>query len=182
MRNEIVKLLENEDFVKKIIIMEDAEEVKKSFKENGVEVSDSELDEVGSVMNEIVEILNKMPEEELKSVSGGNNNEMKNNKEMRNNNVWGVNFIRKTVGYKPEQYSNQIIKSNVGVGRFSCGKEIEGIQLLSREQTTGSEFKDFVGKNANEIALGSMVAASTAMLIGGAYGVKELVIWYKNRH
>lgn len=174
MRNEIVKLLENEDFVKKIIIMEDAEEVKKSFKESGVEVSDSELDEVGSVMNEIVEILNKMPEEELKSVSGGN-------KEMRSNNVWGANFIREAVGYKPEQYGDQIIKSNVGVGRFSYGKEIEGVQLLSRKQTTGSGFKDFVGENANEIALGTMVAASTMAIVGGVYGAKKLVSWYKNK-
>lgn len=174
MRDAIIKLLENKDFVEKIIAMEDAQEVKKSFKENGVEISDSELDELGAIISEIVEILNKMPEDELNSVSGG--------AELRSSNIWGADLIRKAVGYKPTQFNDEIIKSRVDVGTVSWGKEIEGVQLKSKGKYTNSDFKNFIGRNANEIALGTIVAVGTTALCGGAYGSKYLVRWYKKNY
>ena len=189
MRDEVVKLLENEDFVKKIIITEDVKEVKKLFKENGVEVSDSELDEMGSIISDIIEILNKIPEEELKSVSGGET-------EMRSGNIWGANLIRRIAGYEPARYSDDVMsikveddenknswfKSFPFFGSKNEVKEIGIVHQTSKGKDADSNLKNFIGKNANEIALGSMVAASTAMFIGSVYGVQRLVIWYKNRH
>ena len=171
MRDVIIKLLENKDFVEKIITVENTEEVRKLFKENGIEIDDSELDELGSVMSEIIEILDKMPEDELNSVSGG--------AELRSINILGADLIRKAVGYEPAQYDDNITEYTKG---YINKEHFKVIKLLSEEQPTDSSFKNFVGKNANEIALGTIVAAGTAAIIGGAYGAKRLVSWYKKNH
>lgn len=174
-RSEIIKLLEDKDFVQKIVTMEDVEEVKKSFKNKGVEISDNELNELGAIMNEIIEILNKMPEEELNSVSGG--------AELRSSNIWGANLIRKAVGYKPAQYSDKDITQTSGGGLFGGTKTTSSTrELLAPEKITGSKFKDFVGQNANEIALGTMAAVGTAAIVGGAFGAKKLLNWYKTKY
>lgn len=71
MREKILELLENKDFAKEIMYMKSKEEVAKALSDKGVVPTDAELDELGSMIREIIGKLETLPERELQEVAGG---------------------------------------------------------------------------------------------------------------
>lgn len=71
MREKLVKLLENEDFINKILSMKTDEEVKNEFKSNEVELSDEELASIKKGYGKVMENLEKLDDNTLKELSGG---------------------------------------------------------------------------------------------------------------
>ncbi|MDR1627461.1 MAG: hypothetical protein LBR79_01645 [Oscillospiraceae bacterium] len=71
MNDKIKEKLKNKDFLKKIIGLETKEEVKKAFSEEGLEISEQEVEEIGEYINACVDKLSKMPEDDLEKISGG---------------------------------------------------------------------------------------------------------------
>lgn len=75
MRKEILKKLENEKFMDKIINMKTQAEVKEAFKKENIGISNDELKEVGKTIYSMLDQISKMPmnlsKEELEKVSGG---------------------------------------------------------------------------------------------------------------
>ena len=67
---KVNELLSDTEFFKKIISMKTAEEVQSAFEKAGAEVPIEDVQEIGAVINEVLEKLN---EENLESVSGGVN-------------------------------------------------------------------------------------------------------------
>ncbi len=66
----INELLADKDFFKKITSMKTPEEVVGAFKEEGIEISTEEVQEIGAMINEVV---GKLNEDYLENVSGGGN-------------------------------------------------------------------------------------------------------------
>ena len=66
--NKVNKLLENKDFFEKISEMKNAEDVMKTFKEKGVELSIEDIKELERMNHKAIEEMN---EEGLENVSGG---------------------------------------------------------------------------------------------------------------
>lgn len=174
MKNEIVKLLEDRDFVQKLMTREDVEDVKKLFKDKGVEVSDSDINELGEVMNEIVETLGKMSEEELRAICGGREQNQPGTPLIEHHDVPGAAWIRSLVGYKPEKLGDVKI-----TGVFS--KEFSR-KVVESFQSTGSAVKDFIGVYANEIAASTITLTAATALLGGAYGIKKGIRWYRRNY
>ncbi|MDR1627462.1 MAG: hypothetical protein LBR79_01650 [Oscillospiraceae bacterium] len=71
MNDKIKEKLKNKDFLKKIIGLETKEEVKKAFSEEGLEISEKEVEEIGEYINACMDKLSKMPEDDLEKISGG---------------------------------------------------------------------------------------------------------------
>lgn len=71
MREKLVKLLENEDFINKILSIKTDEEVRNEFKSNGVELSDEELENIKKAYGKVMETLEKLDDDTLKELSGG---------------------------------------------------------------------------------------------------------------
>ena len=68
-----VNALRNPDFAKKILEMQNPEQVKEAFKEKGVEISVEEINLMSEIVNTVLESkdLNCLNSEELSKVSGG---------------------------------------------------------------------------------------------------------------
>ncbi len=71
MDKKIIEKLNNKEFVRKIINFETKEEVKKAFADEGVEVTEKDIDDLGEMIVNMVSKISEMPEEELDKVSGG---------------------------------------------------------------------------------------------------------------
>jgi hypothetical protein len=72
MNDKIKEKLKDKDFLKKIIGLETKEEAEKAFSEEGLEISEKEVEEIGEYINACVDKLSKMPEDDLEEISGGN--------------------------------------------------------------------------------------------------------------
>lgn len=171
MKNEIVKLLEDRDFVQKLMTREDVEDVKKLFKDKGVEVSDSDINELGEIMNEIVEALGKMSEEELKAICGGTDSgdapmEVFDN---GHKSLPGVDRVRRALGYEPTTAAKD--------SRYP-----KWFKKVNDGKSTGSAVKDFIGIYANEIAASTITLTAATAIVGGVYGIKKGIRWYKRNY
>lgn len=71
MNEKLTKLLENRDFVEKILNMETDEEVKNEFKSNGVDLTDEEILEIKKAYGQVAEKLEKLDDGTLEKLSGG---------------------------------------------------------------------------------------------------------------
>lgn len=67
-RKKFEKLMQNEDFVMKILDLQNIEEVRAEFEKNGVKISSDELEKLG---NELENISGMVTEEDLSNISGG---------------------------------------------------------------------------------------------------------------
>ena len=176
MKNEIVKLLEDRDFVQQLMTIEDVEDVKKLFKNKGVEVSDSDINELGEIMNEIVETLGKMSEEELRAICGGGPKQADGSipREVAAKGrrpVCMANLLRKIVGYEAT--------TAVEDPRYN---EDEWLGVVNVGKSTGSAVKDFIGAYANEIAASTITLTAATAIVGGAYGIKKGIRWYRRNY
>lgn len=76
MTNDINKLLEDKDFVEKILVMKTPEEIQKAFSDKGVKISIEELEEIAKNVSQIINNPNAKEEiidNEMESISGGAN-------------------------------------------------------------------------------------------------------------
>ncbi len=76
MINDINKLLEDKDFVEKILVMKTPEEIQKAFSDKGVKISIEELEEIAKNVSQIINNPNAKEEiidNEMESISGGVN-------------------------------------------------------------------------------------------------------------
>lgn len=182
MKDEVIKLLENEDFVQKLIVIENVKDTKKLFKDKGVEVSDSDIDELGEIVNKMIEILEKMPEEKLKAISGGKNADMSGETPQivlaKDHCVPGADCIRKAVGFRPKMVAK--------AKGYDSDKTGEWMGVYCGYESTGSKYKDFVGEYANEIAsavIGSvMTLAFVEAISKGNSIIKKGLGWYRRKY
>lgn len=72
MDKKIIEKLNNKEFARKIINFETKEDVKKAFADEGVEVTEKDIDDLGEMIVNMISKISEMPEEELEKVSGGN--------------------------------------------------------------------------------------------------------------
>ena len=68
-QNKFNELIQNEDFVKKIIQLDKVEDVQKEFKANGVEVTLDEIEQLGDLI--AAEETKSLTPEELDNITGG---------------------------------------------------------------------------------------------------------------
>ncbi len=71
LQNKIIELLNNKDFSEKLLLLENDIQVKEHFKIYGVEISDSELENVRKLIFDMVICADKLSDSDLKNVSGG---------------------------------------------------------------------------------------------------------------
>ena len=74
LENTINKLLENKDFVEKILVMKTPQEIQKAFSDNGVEISVKELEEIAKNIYKLINNPNRKEsviDSELENISGG---------------------------------------------------------------------------------------------------------------
>ncbi len=70
--NELKQVLENKDFVERIVKMETPEEVQKAFAEKGVEISKEEVQALGYIINKVCEKKSTvLSQEDLNEIAGG---------------------------------------------------------------------------------------------------------------
>lgn len=67
-KEKFQKLMEDEDFITKILELQTESEVKSEFEKNGVKISDEELK---NLADEFDKILSSIDEEDLSAISGG---------------------------------------------------------------------------------------------------------------
>ena len=72
MDKKIIEKLNNKEFARKIINFETKEDVKKAFADEGIEVTEKDIDVLGEMIVNMISRISEMPEDELKKVSGGN--------------------------------------------------------------------------------------------------------------
>ncbi len=72
MDKKIIEKLNNKEFARKIINMSTKEEVKKAFADEGIEISEDEINNLGEMIVNMISKISEMPEDELEKVSGGN--------------------------------------------------------------------------------------------------------------
>ncbi|MBR2735641.1 MAG: hypothetical protein IKE05_05565 [Clostridia bacterium] len=71
-KEKIKKLLQDEDFITKLLEMQTREEVQEEFKRQGIDVSLEEVGELGSIINYLIkEEKTQLSEEDLVKISGG---------------------------------------------------------------------------------------------------------------
>ena len=76
MANDINKVLEDKDFVEKILVIKTPEEIQKAFSDKGVKISIEELEEIAKNVSQIINNPNakeKITDNEMESMSGGAN-------------------------------------------------------------------------------------------------------------
>ncbi|MDR1627877.1 MAG: hypothetical protein LBR79_03810 [Oscillospiraceae bacterium] len=73
MRKEIQKLLEDKDFVEKLLKLKEQSEVKELFAtEGGLEdITDDEVEELGQKLRDLIQRVTSLPEDELENIGGG---------------------------------------------------------------------------------------------------------------
>ncbi len=71
MRKELEKILENEEFVKELMLKETREEAKKAIEEKGVLATDEEMEELYQFYSALYKECQKMSKEQLLQISGG---------------------------------------------------------------------------------------------------------------
>ncbi len=76
MKEQILKLLDNIEFCEKLVELKSEDEVKKHFKDNGVEVTDQDVLEIKETINSIEQEVNKLDNEALEIISGGSGTEV----------------------------------------------------------------------------------------------------------
>jgi fructose-1,6-bisphosphatase len=76
MTNDINELLEDKEFVEKILVMQTPEEIQKAFEDKGVKISIKELEEIAKNISKLVSRPNqneKIADSEMENISGGIN-------------------------------------------------------------------------------------------------------------
>ncbi len=76
-KEKFKKLMQNEEFVTKLLEMQTPEEIQKEFKTNGVEV---ELEEVNEILRELDLITGLVSDEDLSNIGGGLTSQEKKDK------------------------------------------------------------------------------------------------------
>lgn len=71
MDEKIFEKLKDKEFAKKIIGIESEENVIKAFKEENIDISKKEVEELGSIVSDMISKFSEMPEDQLGEVSGG---------------------------------------------------------------------------------------------------------------
>ncbi len=71
MDEKIFEKLKDKEFAKKIIGIESEENVIKAFKEENIDISKKEVEELGSIVSDMISKFSEMPEDQLEKVSGG---------------------------------------------------------------------------------------------------------------
>ncbi|MDR1628183.1 MAG: hypothetical protein LBR79_05360 [Oscillospiraceae bacterium] len=93
MNDKIKEKLKNKDFLKKIIGLETKEEAEEAFSEEGLEISEKEVEEIGEYINACIDKLSKMPKDDLEKISGGGITEDTFNVATDFlHNKWGLNY------------------------------------------------------------------------------------------
>ncbi len=71
MNEKIMEKLKSPEFLKKIIVLPDAEKVKEEFRKEGIEVEDKDLKEIRDLIKCFTEMVSNLSSEELKKFSAG---------------------------------------------------------------------------------------------------------------
>lgn len=71
MNEKVIEKLQNEELLQKLLVLKSKDEVEKFFVDESVEVTDDEVEELGSLLCNACEVIKKIPEEELKSITAG---------------------------------------------------------------------------------------------------------------
>lgn len=71
LRSEIIELFNNKDFSEKLLSLENDAQVKEHFKSYGVEISDSELEDIRKLIFDMVVRVSKLSASDLEKISGG---------------------------------------------------------------------------------------------------------------
>ncbi len=71
MEKNFEKLMENKEFVEKIMKKESKEEVKKAFEAEKVKISDEDLNSLGDVFCDVDNCLSNLDDKKLKDITGG---------------------------------------------------------------------------------------------------------------
>ena len=72
MNNEKLKeLMSNEEFIKKIILLDTEEEVKAAFKEQGIDMTSQDIDDLGNFLAALESKAETLSPEELEDITGG---------------------------------------------------------------------------------------------------------------
>lgn len=79
MNEKIFEKLKDKEFAKKIIGIESEENVIKAFKEENIDISKKEVEELGSIVSDMISKFSEMPEDQLGEVSGGGLQDVVNN-------------------------------------------------------------------------------------------------------
>ncbi len=71
MKKELEKILEDEKFVKELMLKKTRDEAKKAIEEKGVSVTDDEMEEIYKFYSAIYEKCKEMKKEDLEKIAGG---------------------------------------------------------------------------------------------------------------
>ena len=70
-KEKLQQLMQDEEFLKKILVLETPEEVQGAFKENGVDISIEDLEKIKELIKKSMNENYELTEEELEEIIGG---------------------------------------------------------------------------------------------------------------
>ncbi len=70
-KEKLQQLMQDEEFLKEILVLETAEEVQQAFKEKDVDISIEDLEKIKELIKKSINEDYELTEEELKEITGG---------------------------------------------------------------------------------------------------------------
>lgn len=109
MDNKIAERLKDRSFVEKLMGLGTPDEVKSFFKSEGLTISDDELKEMGSSLNDVISQFKDIPDVELENISGGLGNPVKYVHGKLEDAFTDLGtFIARKPGYDPEESEGEV--------------------------------------------------------------------------
>ncbi len=71
-KEKLQQLMQDEEFLKEILVLKTVEEVQQAFKEKGADISIEDLERIRELITKIIENNYELTEEELEKICGGN--------------------------------------------------------------------------------------------------------------
>ncbi len=162
MRKEVLKKLKDPKFTFELMSLEDESKVKELFANEGIDINETERDEIAQIINEVINQLRKIPEDELKSISGGDDPESFLGK-------WFGNIVGAILrsSATPDFLKSFFVTSRVDKAKIDADVEMARIKADSNVQMA-------------KYAAGAI--AVSAVSLGVIYGAYSLKKWYsKNK-
>ncbi len=160
---KIIKQLENKEFVQKLLSMENENDVKKLFKDSGVEITGEDLAELAEILSGMAESMKNLSEDELKEIAGG---KIPLSDQFRK---WGESLKVDKGGTESERHA------------WYKGGWFRSYKVEGKPKTKGTPLGNFLYHHANELAITSMVGVLAAAGLGVTYAYKKGKQWYESR-
>ena len=153
MNEKIVEKFKDLEFLKKIMVMSDKEQVKEEFKKNEIEVNDKDLEELRDLIKCSVEIASNLSSEELEKVAAG----------------YADSVVHKLRANLFDWAINKLDELSIN------GKRAGSDYIARKDRTIAYNFYDTIQKHSDKIVEAGLATMLVGMSVGGTLGLQKLI-------